>query len=171
MSYGITKPGWVNFFDGLAPSLQYLHCVNSLSLSHWYTIEDKLCYHTMIVSSNGNIFLHYWPFVRGIHRSLCDRWFPSQRPVMWSFDVFFDLRLNKWLSKQSRCWWFEMPSWSLWHHRNATITCEVVIQTFKPKSLSTAKISTEYCSTAYTFYPTSCFPLLINNSTAKLLIP
>ena len=27
--------------------------------------------------------------------------FPSQRPVTWSFDVFFDLRLNKRLSKQS----------------------------------------------------------------------
>ena len=29
--------------------------------------------------------------------------FPSQRPVTQSFDVFFDLRLNKRLSKQSRC--------------------------------------------------------------------
>ena len=28
--------------------------------------------------------------------------FPSQRPVTWSYDAFFDLRLNKWLSKQSR---------------------------------------------------------------------
>ena len=27
--------------------------------------------------------------------------FPSQRPVTWSFDVFFDLHLNKGLSKQS----------------------------------------------------------------------
>ena len=27
--------------------------------------------------------------------------FPSQRTVTRSFDVFFDLRLNKWLSKQS----------------------------------------------------------------------
>ena len=26
---------------------------------------------------------------------------PSQRPETRSFDVFFDLRLNKWLSKQS----------------------------------------------------------------------
>ena len=34
--------------------------------------------------------------------------FPTQRPVTWSFDVFFDLRLNKCLSKQSRGWWFEM---------------------------------------------------------------
>ena len=30
--------------------------------------------------------------------------FPSQRPVMQSFDVFFDLRLNKWLSQQSGNW-------------------------------------------------------------------
>ena len=28
--------------------------------------------------------------------------FPSQRPVTWSFDVFFDLHMDKWLSKQSR---------------------------------------------------------------------
>ena len=40
--------------------------------------------------------------------------FPSQRPVMRSFDVFSDLRLNKRLSKQSRHWWFETPWHSLW---------------------------------------------------------
>ena len=44
--------------------------------------------------------------------------FPSQRPVTRSFDVFFDLRLNKRLSKQSRDWWFETPSCSLWRHCN-----------------------------------------------------
>ena len=31
--------------------------------------------------------------------------FPSQRPVTRSFDVLFDLRLNKRLSKQSRGWY------------------------------------------------------------------
>ena len=36
--------------------------------------------------------------------------FPSQRPVTRNFDVFFELRLNKRLSKQSWGWW-------LWHHR------------------------------------------------------
>ena len=36
--------------------------------------------------------------------------FTTQRPVTRSFDVFFDLRLNKRLSKQSRGWWFEMLS-------------------------------------------------------------
>ena len=33
--------------------------------------------------------------------------FPAHRPVTRSFDVFFDLRLNKLLSKQSWGWWFE----------------------------------------------------------------
>ena len=46
--------------------------------------------------------------------------FPSQRPVSRSFDVFFDLHLNKRLSKQSRCWWFKTPSRSLWHHCNGS---------------------------------------------------
>ena len=44
--------------------------------------------------------------------------FPAQRPVTRSFDVFFDLRLNKRLSKQSWGWWFETLSRSLWRHRN-----------------------------------------------------
>ena len=44
--------------------------------------------------------------------------FPAQRPVTWSFDVFFDLRLNKWLSKQSWGRWFETPSCPLWRHCN-----------------------------------------------------
>ena len=47
--------------------------------------------------------------------------FPAQRPVTRSFDVFFDLRLNKQLSKQSRGWWFETPSRSLWRQRNVMI--------------------------------------------------
>ena len=33
--------------------------------------------------------------------------FPAQRPVTRSFDVFFDLRLNKRLRKQSRRWWWD----------------------------------------------------------------
>ena len=44
--------------------------------------------------------------------------FPAQRPVTRSFDVFFDLRLNKRLNKQSRGWWFETLSRPLWRHRN-----------------------------------------------------
>ena len=44
--------------------------------------------------------------------------FPSQRIVTRSFDVFFNLRLNKRLSKQSRPIRFETPSCSLWRHCN-----------------------------------------------------
>ena len=79
----------------------------------------------------------YWPFVRGTtghqwipltkaFRVTDPLWgeppvtggFPSQRPVMQSFVVFFDLRLNKPVSKQSKRWWFETPSRSLWRHCN-----------------------------------------------------
>ena len=35
---------------------------------------------------------------------------PAQKPVTRSFDVFFDLCLNKRLSKQSWGWWFETSS-------------------------------------------------------------
>ena len=45
--------------------------------------------------------------------------FPTQRPVARSFDVFFDLRLNRRLNKQSWGWWFETLSRSLWRHHNA----------------------------------------------------
>ena len=50
--------------------------------------------------------------------------FPAQKPVTRSFDVFFDLRLNKRLSKQSWGWWFETPSRPLWRHYNEhSMTC------------------------------------------------
>ena len=40
--------------------------------------------------------------------------FPAQRPVTRCFDVYFDLCMNKRLSKQWWGWWFETPSRSLW---------------------------------------------------------
>ena len=76
-------------------------------------------YHTthIMTSSNGNIFL--------VTGHLCGNSpvpgeFPTQRPVTpRSFGVFFDLRLNKQLSKQPWGWWFETPSWSLRRQCNA----------------------------------------------------
>ena len=69
----------------------------------------------MMTSSNGNIFRVTGP--------LCGEFtgpgeFPAQRPVTRSFDVFFDLRPNKRLSKQAWGWWFKTPSWSLWRRCN-----------------------------------------------------
>ena len=68
-----------------------------------------------MTSSNGNIFRVTGP--------LCGEFtgpgeFPARRPVTRGFDVFFDLRLNKQLSKQPWGWWFETPSWSLWRQCN-----------------------------------------------------
>ena len=48
--------------------------------------------------------------------------FPSQRPVKRSFDVFFDIRLNKRLRKHSWGWWFETTPRPLWRHCNG-VTC------------------------------------------------
>ena len=53
------------------------------------------------------------------HKMICE--FPTQRPVTRSFDVFFDLRLNKRLSKQWWGWWFETLSRPFWRHRNEII--------------------------------------------------
>ena len=44
--------------------------------------------------------------------------FPGQRPVTRRFDVFFDLRLNQRLSKQSWGYWFERQSRPLLLHCN-----------------------------------------------------
>ena len=72
----------------------------------------------MTTSSNGNIFT-LLALCAG--NSLVTGEFSSQRPVTQSFGVFFDLRLNKRLSKQSRRRWFEMPLRSLWRHGNGNI--------------------------------------------------
>ena len=51
--------------------------------------------------------------------------FPTQRPVTRSFDVFFELCLNKRLGKQSWGWWFKTPSDPLWRH------CDVLLVRYK----------------------------------------
>ena len=68
-----------------------------------------------MMSSNGKIFR-----ITGhlCGNSLVHGEFSAKRPVTRSFDVFFDVPLNKRLSKQSRGWRFETLSLSLWRHRN-----------------------------------------------------
>ena len=71
----------------------------------------------MMTSSNGNIFRvtgHLYGKFTGPGE------FPAQRPVTQSFDVCFDLRLNKRLSKQSLGWWFETLLCQLWRHSNVS---------------------------------------------------
>ena len=62
-----------------------------------------------------------WPMMTSSNRNLSSVTveFPAQRSV-GSFDVFFDLRLNERLIKQSWGWWLETPSRPLWRHSNAS---------------------------------------------------
>ena len=52
--------------------------------------------------------------------------FPTQRPVTRSFGVFFDMSLNKRLSKQSRRRWFKTSSRSLWRHCNDKVSIVIL---------------------------------------------
>ena len=75
-------------------------------------------------SSNGNIFCVTGP--------LCGEFtgpgeFSAQRPVTRSFDGFFDLRLNKRLSKWSWGWWYGTPPWSLWRQCNEFGTFQIKV--------------------------------------------
>ena len=72
----------------------------------------------MMTSSNENIF-RVTCFCAG--NSPVPGEFSAQRPVTRSFDVFFDLHLDKQLSKQCPGWWFETPSGSLWRQCNGLL--------------------------------------------------
>ena len=72
-------------------------------------------------------FPRYWPFVRGINRSPLNS--PHKGQWRGSFDVFFDLRLNKRSCKQSRRRWFETPSRSLWRHCNESFLRSITTST------------------------------------------
>ena len=64
-------------------------------------------------------FPRYWPFCAG--NSPVPGEFPTQRAVTRSFNIFFGLRLNKRLRKQSWGWWFETLSRPLLCHCNVVI--------------------------------------------------
>ena len=77
-----------------------------------------------MTSSNGNIFRITGPLCGN---SPVTGEFPSQRPVARSIGVFFNLRLNKLLSKQSIRRWFETPSCSLWRHCNVPLAITAIL--------------------------------------------
>ena len=89
---------------------------------------------SMMMSSNGNIFRvtgHLCGEFTGL------RWIPRTKASAAGFDVFFDLRLNKRLSKQSWGWWLETLSCSLWRQSNAGpyhVHDVIVFLQFQPES-------------------------------------
>ena len=76
--------------------------------------ELKISFHDDVIQWKH--FPHYWPFVRGIHRSPVN----SSHKGKWRGALMFSLTcaLNKRFSKQSWDWWFDKPSRPLWCHCN-----------------------------------------------------
>ena len=110
----------------------------------------------MMTSSNGNISA-LLALCAG--KSPMTGEFPAQRPVTWSFDVFFDLPLNNRLSKQWWGWWFETPSCPLWRHSNGLICphCCAKMLTIIP------------CITFYQYSPKiALLSIVLNESNLKL---
>ena len=101
--------------NGLVPNRRQAIIWTNAGLFYW-RIYAPLGFNDMMTSSNGNIFR--------VTGHLCGEFspvsgeFPAQRPATRSFDVFFDQRPNKRLSKQSWGWWFETHSPPLWRHSN-----------------------------------------------------
>ena len=98
---------------------------------------EKWLLHRMMTSSNGNILR--------VTGHLCGeftgpRWIPRTRPMTRNFDVFFDLRPNKLLNKQSWGWWFETLSRPLWRHRNGGLKHRKDNQPYSLKLISVYRI-------------------------------
>ena len=96
---------WVqfsNFNTKLIPRIPVIHCKDMRRCTWWRHQMETFSVLLAICAGNSP----------GIGE------FPTQRPVTQSFPVFFDLRLNKRLSKQSWGWWFETISHPLWRRCN-----------------------------------------------------
>ena len=119
----------------LGPKCHYRSC------PHW---GNGLLHETIKLLFLEQVFV-YFSLVEPngiIHTSMLSWWHHQMEPIFcvtgplcWnspvnsltkasyrSFDVFFDLRLNKRLSKQLWGWSFETPSHPLWHYCNVSIS-------------------------------------------------
>ena len=114
-----TGPGYHNTH---ASNMQYIN----LSIYQYNTITyhirwEPKCHNCIAECTHDDVikwkhFPRYWPFVRGIHRPPVNS--PHKGQWRGAFNVFFDLCLNKRLSKQSWGWWFETLWRPLWRQCN-----------------------------------------------------
>ena len=100
----------------------WFHFILSILIHRWNTkinclntIPSSVLLLIMMTSSNGKKSAL---LTLCLGNSLVTGEFPSRRPVTPNFGVFFDIRLNKRLSKHSWGWWFETPSHPLWRRCN-----------------------------------------------------
>ena len=108
--------------QNLCPCFMGVLCIQYNVWNHW-----QKTFHEVVFVHVSYMKLSWWLHQMEIFsallalcagNSLVTSKFPAQRPVTRSFDIFFDLRLNKRLSKKSLGCWCETPSCSLWRHCN-----------------------------------------------------
>ena len=98
-------------------------CFNSLVIDHFSSLSTRSAFwltHNLPLANGqvevGQMETFSASLVLCTGNSPVTGEFPSQRPITRSFDAFFALHVNKRLSTQSRCLWFETPSHSFWRH-------------------------------------------------------
>ena len=91
---------------------QYLFFTQFCFHAEWSTINERASHDDVINWNHFRVIGHLCGEFTG------HRWIPRTQAVARSFDVFFDLNLNKQLSKQSWGSWFETLSRQLWRHCN-----------------------------------------------------
>ena len=70
-------------------------------------------------ASDAGLWCFLWCVPKCTTEQTSHQWIPRTKPLTRSFYIFFDLRLNKRLSKQSWCCWLETLPGPLWRHCNA----------------------------------------------------
>ena len=128
LSFGLTPKMWQASFcanhDGslMGDCIHVEQSVNVSNAGLRYRHEDVVPWKCLP---------HYWPFVRGIHRSPVDS--PHKGSVMPMFGVFFDISLNRMSNKHSICRWLKTPLRSceitVMHNPNLVITGPAAVQT------------------------------------------
>ena len=122
MHFSVSSEKWRPFCRGEdeLTNVFFFSCRNGMTRRPWLTSKIH-------VSQQRRGFITWWRHQMETFSALmalCERnspvtgEFPSQRLVTRSFDVFFDLCMDKRLSTQSWGWWFETPSCPLWRHCN-----------------------------------------------------
>ena len=125
----IVNHGWFLCVHGIVLWVSYIKFwwIHAMDCFYLYTLRFTSMVPEVLRLPQWNNSEAWWHHQMGtfsalvaicLGKSLVPDKFHAQRPVTWSFDVFFDLRLNKRLSKQSWGWWFETLSSSLWRHCN-----------------------------------------------------
>ena len=121
--YDTTRSQWINL---VTVQLLGNFCLNWLYKHHvpCEYLLSRTWIHTMMSRHDDvikwKLFPRYWPFVRGIHRSLVN----SPHKGQWRGALMFSLIWR--LSKQSWGWWFETQSCQLWRYCNGTYSSEQV---------------------------------------------